>query len=95
MKYILKILLLLVIIWTAASSQSGKMTSVYEFLRNESSSRSAAMGGSFVAFGGDPDIIFYNPAGISSCADKKLVFIRILKTYARCERRLCKLCSIP
>jgi hypothetical protein len=79
MKYILKILLLLISISTAVFSQSGKMTSVYEFLRNESSSRSAAMGGSFVAFSGDPDIIFYNPAGISSCADKKMVSFGFLK----------------
>jgi hypothetical protein len=79
MKRILIILFLMIIAYTVAFSQSGKMTSVYEFLRNESSSRSAAMGGSFVAFRGDPDIIFYNPAGISSCADKKMVSFGFLK----------------
>jgi hypothetical protein len=52
-------------------SQNNKTTSVFEFLRNESSSRAAALGGSFVCFAGDPNVIFYNPAAISSFDNKK------------------------
>ncbi len=38
--------------------------SVYEFLRVENSPRAAAMAGSFVSNTDDPNVLFYNPAGI-------------------------------
>lgn len=38
--------------------------SAYEFLRLENSPRAAAMAGSFVSNTDDPNVIFYNPAGI-------------------------------
>lgn len=37
----------------------------YEFLKLDMSARAAALGGTFVANNDDPDVIFYNPAGIS------------------------------
>lgn len=37
----------------------------YEFLRVDTNPRTAAMGGSFVAGNDDPDVIFYNPAGLN------------------------------
>ncbi len=36
----------------------------YQFLNLDMSARAAALGGSFVADKDDPDVIFYNPAGI-------------------------------
>ncbi len=36
----------------------------YEFLRLDASARSAALGGSFITNADDPNVIFYNPAGI-------------------------------
>ena len=36
----------------------------YEFLRLDPSARAAALGGSFITYYNDADIIFYNPAGL-------------------------------
>ena len=36
----------------------------YEFLRVDNSARAAALGGSFITYFDDADIIFYNPAGL-------------------------------
>ncbi len=38
--------------------------STYNFLKLDVSARAAALGGSFVSNNDDPDVIFYNPAGI-------------------------------
>lgn len=38
--------------------------STFEFLRVNMSPRAAALGGSFVSNNDDPDVIFYNPAGL-------------------------------
>ena len=37
----------------------------YDFLRLDTSPRAAALAGSFVANGDDPNVMFYNPAGIN------------------------------
>ena len=39
---------------------------VFNFLRNDVSPRAAALAGSFVTVTGDPNSIFYNPAGMST-----------------------------
>jgi len=39
--------------------------STYDFLRNDISPRAASLAGSYVATGDDPNVIFYNPAGIN------------------------------
>ena len=41
-------------------------TSVYEFLRNDVSARAAAMAGSFVSITNDPNVLFYNVAGLGT-----------------------------
>jgi hypothetical protein len=38
--------------------------STYQFLQLDMSPRAASLGGSFVSNGDDPDVIFYNPAGM-------------------------------
>jgi hypothetical protein len=51
---------------SSASSQG-----TYDFLRNDVSARAAALNGSFVSMTDDPNIIFYNPAGLSSISRPK------------------------
>ncbi|PJC59773.1 MAG: hypothetical protein CO025_05225 [Ignavibacteria bacterium CG_4_9_14_0_2_um_filter_37_13] len=46
----------------------------YEFLRVGMSPRAASLGGSFVAATDDPDVIFYNPAGIFSLPETPVSF---------------------
>lgn len=46
----------------------------YEFLKLDMSPRAAAMGGSFVANNDDPDVIFYNPAGLSMLENNPVSF---------------------
>ncbi len=46
----------------------------FNFLRLDQSPRSAALAGSFVANADDPNVIFYNPAGISSLKDQPISF---------------------
>jgi hypothetical protein len=51
-----------------------KAQNVYEFLRLDTSPRAAAMAGSFVANYDDPNVIFYNPAGIATLSDNPVSF---------------------
>jgi hypothetical protein len=44
----------------------GGETSAYGFLRNDVGARAAALAGSFNTIQGDPDILFYNPAGLAT-----------------------------
>jgi len=46
----------------------------YEFLRVQSSARAAALGGSFLTYFDDADIIFYNPAGMKLSTDSPISF---------------------
>ena len=46
----------------------------YEFLRVDMSARAAALGGSFVSNHDDPNVIFYNPAGINLLTDNPISF---------------------
>lgn len=55
---VLSLLFLLV----STSAAFGQRAYVYDFLRNESSARAAAMGGAFITIGGDVSGMFYNPA---------------------------------
>ncbi|MEJ2194771.1 MAG: type IX secretion system protein PorQ [Ignavibacteriaceae bacterium] len=46
----------------------------YEFLRVQSSARAAALGGSFLTYFDDADIIFYNPAGMKLSTNSPISF---------------------
>lgn len=46
----------------------------YEFLKLDMSARAASLGGSFVANNDDPDVIFYNPAGMSMLENNPVSF---------------------
>jgi len=51
-----------------------KAQNTYEFLRLDMSARAGALGGSFVSNNDDPDVIFYNPAGIQLLSDNPVSF---------------------
>jgi long-subunit fatty acid transport protein len=46
----------------------------YEFLRVQSSARAGALGGSFLTYFDDADIIFYNPAGMKLTKNSPISF---------------------
>ncbi len=55
-----------VVFFAVASTAHAQTSRLYEFLRNESSARAAAMGGSFVTVTDDPAALHYNPATLAS-----------------------------
>ena len=78
MRYIIKIIGISIIFSSVMFAEIGGKTSLYEFLRNESSSRAAGLGGSFVSFANDPNVIFYNPAGLAT-VDLRMASFGFLK----------------
>ncbi len=66
----LKALVFTTLIFTANSF--GQNT--YEFLRIDMSARAASLGGTFVSNHDDPNIIFYNPAGINLLTESPISF---------------------
>lgn len=61
---------ILIIIFTVTINAQ----STYEFLKLDASPRAAALAGSFVANNDDPNVIFYNPAGLYSLENKPASF---------------------
>jgi hypothetical protein len=51
-----------------------KAQNTYEFMRLDMSARAGALGGSFVSNNDDPDVIFYNPAGMQLLTDNPVSF---------------------
>ncbi len=68
-KYLLLVTTLLILI-----SLTSKAQNTYEFLRLDMSARAGALGGSFVSNNDDPDVIFYNPAGLQLLTDSPISF---------------------
>jgi long-subunit fatty acid transport protein len=62
-------LFLISLLTTSSLSQN-----TYEFLRVDMSARAAALGGSFVSNHDDPNVIFYNPAGINLLTETPISF---------------------
>jgi len=69
MKFAFKICLFLAFFTATAFSQTA-----YEFLKLDASPRTAAIAGSFVAGSEDPNVIFYNPAGIGTLKEIPVSF---------------------
>lgn len=65
----IKIILLSLIITTISYSQT-----VYKFLNLDTSPRAAALAGSFVANNDDPNVVFYNPAGVNFLSGNPISF---------------------
>lgn len=59
------ILLLAALLLCSQAARTGSNT-VYNFLRNDVSARAASLAGSFVTVQNDPNVLFYNPAGIGT-----------------------------
>jgi hypothetical protein len=70
----MKTIFSLVILTVLFSCSSLFSQNTYEFLRVDVSARAAALGGSFVSYFDDPDIIFYNPAGMKLSKDSPISF---------------------
>lgn len=68
-----KILILLLIISTSLFAQE-----TFNFLRLDQSPRAAALAGSFVSNTDDPNVIFYNPAGISYLEKRPISFSYVM-----------------
>ncbi len=62
----------LVILFTLSYSIYAQNT--YNFLRLDTSPRAAALAGSFVANNDDPNVLFYNPAGIKNLEKRPISF---------------------
>ena len=69
MKFALKICLFLAFFTLSTNAQT-----VFEFLKLDASPRTAALAGSFVAGNDDPNVIFYNPAGIAGLKETPVSF---------------------
>ena len=67
-----KYLLPAIIIFLTAFSSKAQNT--YDFLRLDMSARAGALAGSFVSNNDDPDVIFYNPAGLELLNDTPVSF---------------------
>jgi len=67
-----KIILFAIIVTISITTSFAQST--YEFLRLDMSPRAAGLGGSFVANADDPDVIFYNPAGIKLLSNLPVSF---------------------
>jgi hypothetical protein len=61
-----KVIMVLVSIAILHNGALAGSNTVYNFLRNDVSSRAAALAGSFVSITNDPNSLFYNPAGLST-----------------------------
>jgi hypothetical protein len=61
---ILRCVFILSILFISSGKIFGQNT--FEFLKLDMSPRAAALGGSFVSNSDDPNVIFYNPAGLNS-----------------------------
>ncbi len=62
---------ILILVSTSGNAQGN---TTYDFLRNDVGARAAALGGSFTTMTDDPNIIFYNPGGLSSLGNRKVSF---------------------
>ncbi len=67
----MKKIILLVVVFFASEVLAQE---TYNFLKLDQSPRAAALAGSFVANTDDPNVIFYNPAGISHLTENPISF---------------------
>lgn len=71
--YIKNILCLFIIIIVSTSFRNslGQDNPTYDFLNIDPSSRASALGGAFETYTDDPNVVFFNPAGISTVTKKE------------------------
>lgn len=68
----MKSIIVLILFITITNFTSAQNT--FEFLRLDMSARAGALGGSFVSNNDDPNVIFYNPAGLQLLSDNPASF---------------------
>ena len=56
------------------SSLFGQSATTYDFLRNDVSARAAAVGNGFMLLEDDPNLIFSNPAGLTTLTQQRISF---------------------
>jgi hypothetical protein len=64
-KSVRAVIVAVALLMPVAGMAAGSAT-VFNFLRNDVGARAAALAGSFTTIQGDPDILFYNPAGLAT-----------------------------
>jgi hypothetical protein len=57
-----------------ATTGYGGDNGTFDFLRTDISARASALGGSFITMADDPNLIFYNPAGLGTLNGRKVSF---------------------
>ncbi|MEX2116246.1 MAG: type IX secretion system protein PorQ [Bacteroidota bacterium] len=57
---------LIFLLLVAGSVASAQRTSTFDFLRLDMNARAAALNGSFVSMTNDPNLLYYNPAGLAT-----------------------------
>ena len=62
----------LILAGTACVTLSAQTTSLYRFLHNDASARSAALAGAFVSMPEDPSAFFYNPASVATLKESRI-----------------------
>jgi hypothetical protein len=67
-----RIVIILIGIITLSVALFAQGNTVYDFLRNDVGARAAALGGSFLTASDDPNVIFYNPANLTTLTTKRL-----------------------
>ncbi|MFI5252787.1 MAG: type IX secretion system protein PorQ [Bacteroidota bacterium] len=66
------LLAMMLVLLAAAGFAADNYT--FNFLRNDVSARASALGGSFITMSNDPNLIFYNPAGLGTLSGRKASF---------------------
>ena len=68
---IISLFALVVLVMVPARAGSG---STFDFLRTDVGARAGALGGSILTLSDDPNLVFYNPAGLATLSRRRLSF---------------------
>ncbi len=68
---IISLFALVVLVMAPARAGSG---STFDFLRTDVGARAGALGGSILTLSDDPNLVFYNPAGLATLSRRRLSF---------------------
>jgi hypothetical protein len=66
------ITLLVVLLLAAGAATEARSGSAFNFLRTDVGARAGALGGSIAAMSDDPNMVFYNPAGLATLSRRRV-----------------------